>query len=221
MQQTQQIACIFDLDGVLVDTAVYHYKAWKQLANSLGFDFTQLQNEQLKGVNRMRSLEMILDWGGMQKSAEEKEELASLKNSWYVAMINKMTTDEVLPGSLALLTELKSSGIKIALGSASKNSSIILQRTNLAHFFDAIVDGNSVTTSKPDPEVFLKAAEMLNTEPENCIVFEDAQAGVMAALAGNMKVIGIGDEEHLKETHLIAKDLSEITLGKILALRNN
>ncbi|MEJ2904436.1 beta-phosphoglucomutase [Pedobacter panaciterrae] len=221
MQHTQQIACIFDLDGVLVDTAVYHYKAWKQLANSLGFDFTQLQNEQLKGVNRMRSLEMILDWGGMQKSAEEKEELASLKNSWYVAMINKMTTDEVLPGSLTLLTELKSSGIKIALGSASKNSSIILQRTNLAHFFDAIVDGNSVTTSKPDPEVFLKAAEMLNTEPENCVVFEDAQAGVMAALAGNMKVIGIGDEEHLKETHLIAKDLSEITLGKILALRNN
>ena len=221
MQNTQQIACIFDLDGVLVDTAVYHYKAWKQLANSLGFDFTQLQNEQLKGVNRMRSLEMILDWGGMQKSAEEKEELASLKNSWYVAMINKMTTDEVLPGSLALLTELKSSGIKIALGSASKNSSIILQRTNLAHFFDAIVDGNSVTTSKPDPEVFLKAAEMLNTEPENCVVFEDAQAGVMAALAGNMKVIGIGDEEHLKETHLIAKDLSEITFGKILALRNN
>ena len=221
MQNTQQIACIFDLDGVLVDTAVYHYKAWKQLANSLDFDFTQLQNEQLKGVNRKRSLEMILNWGGMQKSAEEKEELASLKNSWYVAMINKMTTDEVLPGSLALLTELKSSGIKIALGSASKNSSIILQRTNLAHFFDAIVDGNSVTSSKPDPEVFLKAAEMLNTEPENCVVFEDAQAGVMAALAANMKVIGIGDEEHLKETHLIAKNLSEITLGKILALRNN
>ncbi|ETZ20053.1 beta-phosphoglucomutase [Pedobacter sp. V48] len=221
MQYTQQIACIFDLDGVLVDTAVYHYKAWKQLANSLGFDFTPLQNEQLKGVNRMRSLEMILDWGGMRKSAVEKEELANLKNSWYVAMINKMTTDEVLPGSLALLTELKSSGIKIALGSASKNSSIILQRTNLAHFFDAIVDGNSVATSKPDPEVFLKAAEILNTEPKNCVVFEDAQAGVMAALAANMKVVGIGDEEHLTETHLIAKDLSEITLEKILALRNN
>jgi beta-phosphoglucomutase len=221
MQYTQQIACIFDLDGVLVDTAVYHYKAWKQLANSLGFDFTPLQNEQLKGVNRMRSLEMILDWGDMRKSAVEKEELANLKNSWYVAMINKMTTDEVLPGSLALLTELKSSGIKIALGSASKNSSIILQRTNLAHFFDAIVDGNSVATSKPDPEVFLKAAEILNTEPKNCVVFEDAQAGVMAALAANMKVVGIGDEEHLTETHLIAKDLSEITLEKILALRNN
>lgn len=221
MQQIQQIACIFDLDGVLVDTAIYHYKAWKQLANSLGFDFTELQNEQLKGVNRMRSLDMILNWGGIEKSDQEKEHLASLKNSWYVAMISKMTTDEVLPGSLALLNELKSSAIKIALGSASKNSSLILERTNLAHFFDAIVDGNSVTTSKPDPEVFLKAAEMLNTHPEDCIVFEDAQAGVQAAIAANMTAVGIGDAEHLKGTHLIAKDLSEITLEKILALRKN
>lgn len=221
MQQIQQIACIFDLDGVLVDTAIYHYKAWKQLANSLGFDFTELQNEQLKGVNRMRSLDMILNWGGIEKSDQEKEQLASLKNSWYVAMISKMTTDEVLPGSLALLNELKSSDIKIALGSASKNSALILERTDLAHFFNAIVDGNSVTTSKPDPEVFLKAAEMLNTQPEDCIVFEDAQAGVQAAIAANMTAIGIGDAEHLKGTHLIAKDLSEITLGKILALRNN
>lgn len=221
MQQIQQIACIFDLDGVLVDTAIYHYRAWKQLANSLGFDFTELQNEQLKGVKRMRSLDMILNWGGIEKSDQEKEQLASLKNSWYVAMINKMTTKEVLPGSLTLLNELKSSDIKIALGSASKNSALILERTDLAHFFDAIIDGNSVTTSKPDPEVFLKAAEMLNTQPEDCIVFEDAQAGVQAAIAANMTAIGIGDAEHLKGTHLIAKDLSEITLGKILALKNN
>lgn len=221
MQQIQQIACIFDLDGVLVDTAIYHYKAWKQLANSLGFDFTELQNEQLKGVNRMRSLDMILNWGGIEKSDQEKEQLASLKNSWYVAMISRMTTDEVLPGSLALLNELKSSDIKIALGSASKNSALILERTDLAHFFDAIIDGNSVTTSKPDPEVFLKAAEMLSTQPEDCIVFEDAQAGVQAAIAANMTAIGIGDAEHLKGTHLIVKDLSEITLGEILALKNN
>jgi len=221
MQQIKQIACIFDLDGVLVDTAIYHYKAWKQLANSLGFDFTELQNEQLKGVNRMRSLDMILNWGGIEKSDQEKEQLASLKNSWYVAMISKMTTDEVLPGSLALLNELKSSDIKIALGSASKNSGLILERTDLAHFFDAIVDGNSVTTSKPDPEVFLKAAEMLNTLPQDCIVFEDAQAGVQAAIAANMIAVGIGDAENLKGTHLIAKDLSQITLREILALRNN
>ncbi|WP_449435239.1 HAD-IA family hydrolase [Pedobacter steynii] len=151
---------------------------------------------------------------------EQKEELANLKNSWYVAMINKMTVDEVLPGSLALLTELKSSGVKIALGSASKNSSIILQRTNLTHFFNAIVDGNSVTTSKPDPEVFVKAAQLLNVESENCIVFEDAQAGILAALAANMKVVGIGEEGLLKGAQLMAKDLSEITLEKILALRS-
>lgn len=215
---TQHIACIFDLDGVLVDTAVYHYKAWKQLANSLGFDFTVEQNEQLKGVNRMRSLDMILNWGGIEKSAEEKEILANEKNQWYVAMISKMTIAEVLPGSLRLLEELKTAGVKIALGSASKNSSLILARTNLAHFFDAIVDGNSVSSSKPDPEVFLKAATLLNTLPSNCIVFEDAAAGVEAAVAGSMKVVGIGEAANLKEADLVIKDLSEITLAGIEVL---
>lgn len=217
----KNIACIFDLDGVLVDTAVYHYKAWKQLANSLGFDFTHQQNEQLKGVNRMRSLKMILDWGGLRKSAEEMETLASLKNSWYVDMISKMTTNEVLPGSLALLTELKAAAVKIALGSASKNSALILERTNLTHFFDAIVDGNAVSTSKPDPEVFIKAAELLNTAPEDCVVFEDALAGVQAALAGKMKVVGIGSEENLPGAQLIVKDLSGISLQQIINLKEN
>lgn len=220
MNTTTHIACIFDLDGVLVDTAVYHYKAWKQLANSLGFDFTHAQNEQLKGVNRMRSLDMILKWGGIEKTVAEREELASLKNSWYVAMISKMTTAEVLPGSLELLQELKQHGIKIALGSASKNSALILERTELSHFFDAIIDGNAVSTSKPDPEVFIKAAELLGTTNSNCVVFEDALAGVQAAIAAGMAVVGIGTAENLPGAQLVIKDLSEITIAEISALKN-
>ena len=215
------IACIFDLDGVLVDTAVYHYQAWKKLANSLGFDFSHAQNEQLKGVNRMRSLDMILNWGGITKTDAEKLELATLKNTWYVDMINKMSASEVLPGSLELLEELKAKGIKIALGSASKNSGLILERTNLTHFFDAIVDGNSVTTSKPDPEVFLKGAELLSTAPENCIVFEDAAAGVQAAIAANMPVVGVGEAENLPGTDLIIKDLAGVTVDELISLVAN
>lgn len=214
----KHIACIFDLDGVLVDTAVYHYQAWKQLANTLSFDFTHAQNEQLKGISRMRSLDMILSWGGIEKTAEEKEELANLKNSWYVAMISKMTTDEVLPGSRKLLQDLKVAGAKIALGSASKNSALILERTELAHFFDAIVDGNAVSTSKPDPEVFLKAAELLGAKNTNCIVFEDALAGVQAAIAGEMKVVGVGDAENLPGANVWVKNLSEINVAEISAL---
>lgn len=212
------IACIFDLDGVLVDTAVYHYQAWKKLANSLGFDFSHEQNEQLKGVNRMRSLEMILNWGQVSKTAAEKEELAALKNSWYVDMISKMSATEVLPGSLELLQQLHAQKIKIALGSASKNSGLILERTDLTHFFDAIVDGNSVTTSKPDPEVFVKGAELLNAAAEDCIVFEDAAAGVQAAIAAKMAVVGVGEAINLPGADRIIKDLSGVTVEELIAL---
>jgi beta-phosphoglucomutase len=214
----QNIGCLFDLDGVLVDTAVYHYQAWKDLANSLGFDFTEAQNEHLKGINRIRSLQMILEWGGVEKTSAEQEVLATTKNEAYVKMISKMTENEVLPGSLKLLQDLKAAGIKIALGSASKNSGLILERTGLAPLFDAIVDGNHVSTSKPDPEVFLKGAELLGVDPQHCVVFEDAQAGVQAAIAGNMNVIGIGEAENLKGADLVIKDLSKITTEEIVAL---
>lgn len=220
MEEPTTIACIFDLDGVLVDTAVYHYQAWKRLANAIGFDFTVTQNEQLKGVNRMRSLDMILEWGGVTRTPEEKETLAALKNEWYVAMISEMTEAEVLPGAIALLQELRNAGVKVALGSASKNSALILERTNLAHFFDAIVDGNLVHTSKPDPEVFVKAAALLNAEAPSCLVFEDATAGVQAALAAGMKVIGIGEAENLQGANLVVKDLSTINLKTIQQLIN-
>ena len=217
-EQHSNLACIFDLDGVLVDTAVYHYKAWKQLANDLGFDFTEAQNEHLKGVNRMRSLDMILAWGGVEKTAEEKEVLATSKNTQYVGMINKMTAAEVLPGTIDLLTSLQQAGFKIALGSASKNAGVILERTQLTHFFDAIVDGNLVSASKPDPEVFVKGATMVGVTPAQSVVFEDAQAGIDAALAANMKVVGVGQPENLIGAHVYVKDLSEITVEDIKAL---
>ncbi len=208
-------ACIFDLDGVLVDTAIYHYQAWKRLANQLGFDFTEVENERLKGISRKQSLELILDWGMTTKSAAEKAELAELKNKWYVEMISGMTGADVLPGALMFLDELKAAGYKIALGSASKNAGIILTKVELTHYFDAIVDGNTVTASKPDPEVFLKGAEMLEIEPAACLVFEDAIAGVEAARAGGMKVVGIGAESLLPGADLVIAGLNAMNVDKL------
>ncbi|WP_423147740.1 beta-phosphoglucomutase [Rubrolithibacter danxiaensis] len=208
-------ACLFDLDGVLVDTAVYHYKSWRKLANELGFDFTEEENEQLKGVNRIRSLELILGWGGVQKSKDEIEQLAAVKNNWYVEMINEMSPAEILPGAKEFLQEVKKAGVKTALGSASKNSAIILQKTGLISFFDAIVDGNTVSASKPDPEVFLAGSTALQVDPEYCVVFEDAIAGVEAGKAARMRVVGIGSPEVLKNADLVVGGLFEMTIDKL------
>jgi beta-phosphoglucomutase len=208
-------ACIFDLDGVIVDTAVYHYKAWKRLANELGFDFTEQDNEKLKGVSRAASLNLILQWGGLTKTVAEKEELATRKNNWYVEMINKMTPDEVLPGAREFVESCKQAGIKTALGSASKNSGTILEKVGIAHLFDVVIDGNKVSKPKPDPEVFLKGAGELNINPENCIVFEDAIAGVEAAINGGMKVVGIGSPDVLGKANLVIGGLNEMSLEKL------
>jgi len=208
-------ACIFDLDGVIVDTAVYHYKAWKRLANNLGFDFTEEDNEKLKGVSRVRSLELILEWGGVKKTEQEKEELAACKNDWYVEMINHMTPAEILPGAKAFLKACKAAGIKTALGSASKNSMTILDKIHLTYLFDAVIDGNKVSKPKPDPEVFLKGAGALHLSPEDCVVFEDAIAGVEAAIAGGMKVVGIGSPQVLKGADLVVSGLNEMSLDKL------
>ncbi len=211
-------ACLFDLDGVIVDTAVYHYKAWKQLANSLGFDFTEHQNEQLKGVSRVRSLELILGWGGVIKTAEEQHELATLKNTWYVEMISKMTPAEILPGAKQFLEDCRAAGLKIALGSASKNSPLILERTGLTGHFDAVIDGNSVTKAKPDPEVFLKGAEAFGVQPNECVVFEDAVAGIEAAIAGGMKSVGIGEPALLGAANMVISGLDKMTVGMLYEL---
>jgi beta-phosphoglucomutase len=190
-------ACLFDLDGVIVDTAKYHFIAWKEMAAELGFDFTEKQNELLKGVSRTRSLEILLDIGKIYKTEVEKLALAEKKNQCYLEYVNQMNEEEILPGVTRFLDDLRSNGILIALGSASKNAPLILDRIRLKEKFDVIVDGNSVAKAKPDPEVFLKGAELLKIEPKNCLVFEDAQAGIEAALNGGMKVIGIGSPDDL------------------------
>ena len=208
-------ACIFDLDGVIVDTAVYHYKAWKRLANQLGFDFTEEQNEKLKGVSRTRSLELILQWGGISKSPAEQEELATLKNTWYVDMISHMTPAEILPGAKEFLLTCRAAGLKTALGSASKNSTMILEKVDIVDLFDAVIDGNKVTKAKPDPEVFLKGAEAVGVSPAECVVFEDAIAGVEAAIAGGMKAVGIGSPDVLSEANLVISGLDKMSLEKL------
>ncbi len=208
-------ACIFDLDGVIVDTAVYHYKAWKRLANELGFDFTEEDNEKLKGVSRVRSLQLILGWGGVTKTEAEQEVLATQKNNWYVEMISHMTPAEILPGAKEFLETCRAAGLKTALGSASKNSMTILEKINLTELFDAVIDGNKVSKAKPDPEVFLKGAEAVNVNPAECVVFEDAIAGVEAAIAGGMKVVGIGSPEVLSQANLVVSGLNEMSLGKL------
>jgi beta-phosphoglucomutase len=209
-------ACIFDLDGVLVDTAVYHYKAWKRLANEMGFDFTEHQNEQLKGVSRMASLDLVLGWGNItDKTEAEKEELATRKNLWYTEMINQMTPDEILNGAEEFVQSCRDAGIKTAIGSASKNTPIILAKLQLATLFDAVIDGNSVSKAKPDPEVFLKGAEALGVAPADCVVFEDAVAGVEAAKNGGMKAVGIGSPDMLNEADVVVSGLDKFTLAML------
>lgn len=211
-------ACLFDLDGVLVDTAKYHFLAWKKLANTLDFDFSEEMNEQLKGVSRVESLRKILDWAELQIPNDKQNELATLKNSWYVEMISGMSANEVLPGAINLLEELRNNNIKIGLGSASKNAKLILDQTGLTSYFDALVDGNIVRNSKPDPEVFLKGAELLNVAPSTCLVFEDASAGIDAAISAGMKVVGIGSTKDLGNAHLLVQNLTQINLNAIQQL---
>ncbi len=211
-------ACIFDLDGVIVDTAIYHYKAWRRLANSLGFDFTSEQNEELKGISRIDSLKLILAWGSISKTDEEMQRLATQKNDWYVAMIKEMTPEQILPRAKEFLEEVKANNYLIALGSASKNAELILTQIGLTAYFDVLIDGNKVTRSKPDPQVFLVAAKELKVEPEECVVFEDAIAGVQAAKNGKMKVVGIGDKELLRMADLVVGGLDEMTIEKLSML---
>lgn len=200
-------AVIFDLDGVLVDTAIYHFQAWHRLAEDLGYSFSIVDNEQLKGVSRIESLELILKWAGVEKSEAEKADLLVLKNQWYLELIEQLSPDHLLSGSLELLKKLQQKGIKIGLGSASKNAMGILEKTGIIPYFDALIDGNVVQLSKPNPEVFLKGAEVLEIAPAHCLVLEDAQAGIDAARAAGMQVIGIGLEEHLKGADLVVADL--------------
>lgn len=192
-------AFIFDLDGVIVDTAKYHFMAWQKLAASLDILFTPEHNEELKGVSRVRSLEIILELGRVQASEEEKQQWLIRKNEDYLSYIEKMDESEILPNVRETLEFIKKKKQGIALGSASKNARPILEKVGLLHFFEVIVDGNDVTNAKPDPEVFVRAAQLLGVDNENAIVFEDSVAGIQAANVANMLSIGIGDRDVLKE----------------------
>ena len=201
---------IFDLDGVIVDTAKYHFLAWKKLANSIGVDFSHEQNEQLKGVSRVKSLEKILAWGNKTISEEKFQELMHNKNEDYLSYIDSMDESEILPDVNKVLDFLIHNKLPIALGSASKNARKILEQVSLLKKFDAIVDGTNVNKAKPDPEVFLIAAKLLGVEPKDCVVFEDSVAGIQAANKANMISIGIGNASILKEADIVFKDFTEI-----------
>lgn len=211
---------IFDLDGVIVDTAKYHFQAWKRLANELGFDFNETQNEQLKGVSRYDSLNLILGWGGVSQTENQKQAWMVTKNDWYLGLINEMNESEILPGVRPFLEELKVAKIPIALGSASKNSNRILNQIGLTSYFHTIIDGNLVVNGKPHPETFLMGAKKINVAPSECIVFEDAPKGVKAAKAGGFMAIGVGTSEHLFEADYIVKGFENLRLRTVKRLHD-
>ena len=214
-------AFIFDLDGVIVDTAKYHYLAWKKIANELKIEFTHEHNELLKGVSRVRSLDIILELGKIEASQEDKNKWLFEKNENYLSYLVDMDNSEILPGVMPILDYLKEQKQLIALGSASKNARPILEKTGILSYFDAIVDGNDVSNAKPDPEVFLIAAKLLGRKPEDSIVFEDSVAGIQAANIAGMTSVGIGEAATLHEAKYLFKDFTFIDKDFINKLINN
>ena len=209
---------IFDLDGVIVDTAKYHFKAWQSLAKNLQYNFTEQDNEQFKGVSRVRSLELLLEMAQYKATEKEKEQWLIDKNTHYLALISHMNNSEILPGITEILKTLKAQQIPVALGSASKNAQPILEKVGLLSYFDVLVDGNEVTMAKPNPEVFLTAAKGLGVAPEDCVVFEDAQAGVAAAKAAKMTCVGIGDPAILFNADHCFASTAELTPSFVQSL---
>ncbi len=209
-------AFLFDLDGVIVDTAIYHYQAWKRLANELGFDISEEFNEGLKGVSRTDSLDLILAHGGLTLPDEKKTELATQKNEWYLELVSRMTSNDILPGVPAFFAQVRQAGLKTALGSVSKNAPLILARIGMTDAFDAIIDGNKISKGKPDPEVFTKGAEELGLNASACVVFEDAVAGVEAGKRAGMFVVGIGTPDVLTKADMVAPSLEALTVEEIL-----
>lgn len=208
---------LFDLDGVLVDTAKYHFLAWKKLADSLGIEFTKQDNERLKGVSRMASFDIILEIGGRTMTQAQKEACCAEKNAIYVNFIRQLRQDELFPGVREFFETAHASGYKLALGSASKNSMLILDRLNITSMLDAIIDGTKVSRAKPDPEVFLAGAQALGLSPQACIVFEDAVAGIQAAHNAGMKAVGIGTREALPEADIVIAGLEGVTPDELVA----
>jgi len=214
-------AYLFDLDGVIVDTAKYHYIAWRQIAQELGIAFTEADNERLKGVSRQRSLDILLEVGGLTLSSEEKVCLAEKKNRLYLQYVMKMTPDEIFPGVAEFLQSCRAAGYRTALATASRNATVILDVLKIAPLFDVVMDGNKVNRTKPDPEVFLNCARDLGVAPDECAVFEDAEAGIAAAVAAGMLAIGIGDPAILKSAVLVVPGLSCLSVERLRTVENN
>ena len=216
MEKSNIKAVIFDLDGVITDTAEFHYIAWKNLANKIGVDFDRAFNENLKGISRMESLELILERGNMTDrfSETEKMALATEKNKEYVALINQITPADILPGILDFLRELKDHGIKTAIASASKNAPAIVEKLNIRHFFDYIADAGAIPNPKPAPDIFLVSAALLGAHPSECVGIEDAAAGVAAIKAARMMAVGIGAAEHLGGADLILDQTIQLSLDR-------
>ena len=208
-------AVIFDLDGVIVSTDDCHYRAWKKMADEEGIYFDREINNRLRGVSRMASLEIVLEKANREYSEKEKQEMAERKNNYYKELICELTPNDILTGVTEKLDELKENGIKIAIGSSSKNTPIILKQIGLDKYFDAVSDGNNITHSKPDPEVFLKAAEMLNIAPEDCMIVEDADAGIEAGKRADMKTLAV---QGANGADFKAKNLAECDWVKLLEI---
>ena len=212
----QILGVIFDLDGVIVSTDNCHYLAWKRMADEEGISFDRTVNERLRGVSRMESLAIILEKAVKKYSEEEKQAMAARKNGYYVELIGSLTENDILPGALDTLNMLKEKGIKVAIGSSSRNTPIILRQIGLSDAFDAVADGNAIKNSKPDPEVFLLAAKLLKLDPANCLVVEDADAGIEAALAGGMRALGVGSAAANPTATYTATDLEKADFEAIL-----
>lgn len=211
-------ACIFDLDGVIVDTAHYHYLSWKRLAHELGYILTESDNERLKGVSRMQSLDIVLELAGVTLSEEHKEILAKKKNGWFNEYVEQMVPSEIFPGVQELITAIKQDGLRVGLASSSKNARTVLQRLKLEHVFDTVVDGNMIRHTKPHPEIFLTTARQLGVAAAECLVVEDAEAGVAAARAAGMKCIGIGSPALLGQADRVFARTADIDVSTIRKL---
>lgn len=213
-------ACLFDLDGVIVDTAKYHYLAWREIAAELGFGFREADNERLKGVSRDRSLEILLEIGGLTLDDRSKAILAAKKNNRYLHKVLNMTPGEILPGAKKFLVGCRNAGLKIGVVSASKNADTILKLLQIRDFFDAVVDGTMVEKTKPDPEAFLMGARDLGVASDVCAAYEDAAAGIAAANAAGMFSVGIGDRAVLKDADIVVSGLADLTIAVVIAERD-
>lgn len=212
---------LFDLDGVIVDTAKFHFKAWRRLAQDLGIDFSEAENEQLKGVSRKESLEKILEWGQISLNPEEFDRRMAQKNDWYLEFVHEMGKEEALPGAKEFLQASANLNIAIGLGSASKNALLILDQLAITPMFQTIIDGTKVSKSKPDPEVFLKGAEELGITAESLVVFEDSLAGIEAARRGGFRTVGIGSPDILSDAEIVISGLDQMSPVELINQLNS